>query len=169
MTMLDALPKHPVPGAARAASTQPELTVAGMVERPLRLALADVAALPRVSWDGDFGCEEGWTVPDLHWEGVRLADVIDRARPLEGARFVQVASGSFVLPLPMEDARRAVLCDVLDGRPLALEHGAPWRLLLPGGACFTSVKWVDRIELMATPADNTAESIARARLRSQPG
>jgi DMSO/TMAO reductase YedYZ molybdopterin-dependent catalytic subunit len=90
--------------------------------------------------------------------------VLDIAGVLPDARYVRISSGDFVLPVPIEAAQHALLCDRLDGEPLAVEHGAPWRLMLPGGECFTSVKWVDRIELAETAGDNTAESIARARI-----
>jgi len=33
-----------------------------------------------------------------------------------------------------------------------------------GGECFTSIKWLDRLELRARPAANTAESVARGRI-----
>jgi DMSO/TMAO reductase YedYZ molybdopterin-dependent catalytic subunit len=164
MARLESLPVHPVPEAAARAAETPVLVLEGLVERPEAMSFGDVAALQSVAWDGDFACEEGWTVDDLHWQGVALASLIDRARPLASAKFVRVASGDYVLPLPIETARDAVLCHTLDGKPLTLEQGAPWRLLLPGGVCFTSVKWVDRLEFAETAGDNTAESVARARL-----
>ena len=46
--------------------------------------------------------------------------------------------------------------------PLEPAHGAPVRLVVRGGECFTSVKWVERLTLSAVPAANTAEEIARA-------
>jgi len=61
-----------------------------------------------------------------------------------------VGAGSYVMPLALADARAAVLANELDDKPLSLEHGAPWRLVVPGGACYTSVKWVDRLELAAS-------------------
>jgi DMSO/TMAO reductase YedYZ molybdopterin-dependent catalytic subunit len=64
----------------------------------------------------------------------------------------------------LADCERAVLAIYLNGRPLEIEHGAPWRLVLPGGSCFTSVKWVERLELAAQPGEQSGRAIARARL-----
>jgi hypothetical protein len=36
--------------------------------------------------------------------------------------------------------------------------------VLPGGACYTSVKWLDRLELTTEPGEHVAQRIARARL-----
>jgi sulfite oxidase len=66
--------------------------------------------------------------------------------------------------VPLDEAGAALLCDGLDDQPLPLEHGAPWRLVIPGGVCFTSVKWVERLELTAEPGPNDGQRIARARL-----
>lgn len=160
------LPVHPLPPHVESAPAA-DLRVDGLVESATTFSPADLAALPRVRYNDDFACEAGWTVPDLRWEGVRLTDVIALAGPSGDASYVRVGSGDFVMPLTRDEAARAVLCDTLDGAPLAREHGAPWRLLLPGGLCFTSVKWVDRIELAGSPGENSAESIARARLRAE--
>ncbi len=94
----------------------------------------------------------------------RRADILAPAQPLPGARFVRVAAGNYVLPLPLGEAEGAVLCDELNGQPLEVEHGAPWRLIVPGAACYASVKWVDRLELAPDAGEKSAQTIARARL-----
>jgi len=43
------------------------------------------------------------------------------------------------------------------------------RLVVPGGECFTSIKWLDRLELRSEPGLNTAETIALDRLSSRSG
>jgi len=53
----------------------------------------------------------------------------------------------------------------LNGTPLTPEHGAPLRLVAPSRACFYSVKWVDRLEVLAHEAPTTGETIARNRLQ----
>ena len=49
--------------------------------------------------------------------------------------------------------------------PLTPEHGAPLRLVAPGRACFYSVKWVERLEVLADEAPTTGASIAHNRLQ----
>lgn len=85
------------------------------------------------------------------------------ARPCPEAQYVRVASANYVVPVALVDATKALLCDRLDGGELSAEHGGPWRLLIPSADCFTSVKWVDRLELSAEPGEPTGEQIARVR------
>lgn len=160
----ESLPTHPVPPARRARSAAPTLRITGLVAQPLTVTPANLAALARVDLADDFTCEEGWSVRGLRWQGIRLADVLALARPDPSARFARVCSGEYAVPLPLPEADRAVLCDQLNGRPLPVEHGAPWRLVIPGGVCYTSVKWVDRLEVTAEAGDNSGQRIARARV-----
>jgi DMSO/TMAO reductase YedYZ molybdopterin-dependent catalytic subunit len=156
------LPEHEVPDAVKARVDAP-LVVDGLVERELRLTAADLARLARDAFTEAFRCEEGWEVPGLAWEGYRLGDVLALAGVRPEARFVRVGSGEYVVPVSLEDARRALLCDRLNGEPLARKNGAPWRLSVPGAVCFASVKWVDRLTLAAEPGENTGMRIARSR------
>lgn len=163
--VLDALPVHPTPELDTAAHT---LRITGDVERPAVLTAADLRALPQTTLVRDFDCEEGWTVPGLAWTGVPLVALIEAARPAAGARWVTLASGDFATTVPLDDVRDALVVLDLDDGPLPFEHGGPMRILLPGGACFTSIKWLDRIELMATPAEDTARDIALRRIGRDP-
>ncbi len=140
------------------------LRITGLVVRPLILSKKDLAHLPHASYEAAFYCEEGWSVPDVRWGGVRLADVIALAQPTPEAQVIRVCAGAYSIPLTLDEASRALLCDELDGRPLTREHGAPWRLVLPGGQCFTSVKWVTDVIVSDVPGDTTGEQIARQRL-----
>jgi hypothetical protein len=55
------------------------LQVTGLVDHPLDLRLDDLMSMPRTQLVKTFQCVTGWTVPDVHWEGVTLAEVLDRA------------------------------------------------------------------------------------------
>jgi DMSO/TMAO reductase YedYZ molybdopterin-dependent catalytic subunit len=169
MEMRDRLPTFPVPPAAARHAVQPTLEISGLVARPRALTPADLAGLARAAHDEPFTCEEGWTVPGLRWGGVRLADVLALAEPLPAARFVRVGSGDYVVPVSLDEASAGLLCDTLNGAPLAVEHGAPWRLLLAGGACFSSVKWVTRLEVSAEAGEASGERIARERSAAKEG
>ena len=122
------LPAHPVPDSSRASASDAVLRIEGLVERPVALSSADLADLPRLPLTDDFRCTEGWSVPNLRWEGVRLSDVLALARPRPEARYVRVGADEYVVPLALDQAGLALLCDRLDGQPLSLAHGAPWRL-----------------------------------------
>lgn len=160
----ESLPIHPVPPGRRAPSVAPTVRITGLVAQPRTVTPDELAALARVDLAEDFACEEGWSVPGLRWQGVRLADVLALAQPDPSARFVRVCSDEYAVPLSLPEADRAVLCDQLNGQPLPVEHGAPWRLVIPGGVCYTSVKWVDRLEVAAEAGDNSGQRIARARI-----
>ncbi|MCK9518151.1 MAG: molybdopterin-dependent oxidoreductase [Dehalococcoidia bacterium] len=159
---LSALPVHPHPTVD---TRSYRLRIDGLVANSLALGVADLLALPQQRLQDDFTCLEGWTVPDLDWAGVRLGDVLDLVHPTPAAQWVQASFADFSLPLPLAEARAALLALTLDGALLAPEHGAPVRLLVPGGECYTSVKWLDHLELRAEPAENSAQEIALNRLR----
>jgi DMSO/TMAO reductase YedYZ molybdopterin-dependent catalytic subunit len=165
MNIRETLPVHaPSNQEIRPAGETGALEICGLVARPRVLSAADLAALPRERLAQRFVCEEGWAVERLMWEGIPLHEVLALCAPLPEARYVRVCAGTYWLALPLDELDRALLCDRLNDAPLAREHGAPWRLVLSGGACFTSVKWVSQLELAAVAGAETAERIARDRL-----
>ena len=130
-----------------------QLNVGGLVEKPTALTYAHLRALPRVEQISTFHCVTGWTVPNVHWAGVRLTDVFDLVRPLPEAGALQFVSAEdpYVDYLSMQ---QALLPDVLlayemDGKPLPREHGAPLRLVIPDMYGYKNVKWLAGINLVA--------------------
>jgi DMSO/TMAO reductase YedYZ molybdopterin-dependent catalytic subunit len=133
--------------------------VDGLVVQPLALSLSEVDALGAQTHAADFVCEEGWMVPDQRWEGVAVAAILGHAGVQPAARFLKVYAGDFTVLVPLEEALTggAFLVRRLNGTPL--------RLVAPGRACFDSVKWVDRLAVLAEEAPTTGETIARTRLQ----
>lgn len=162
-TAHDELPVHPLP-ADQLGATSGEIHIAGLAWRGEPLTREELAKLPRARFDGDFACEEGWRVEGLAWEGVSLREVVALCVPLPAARSVLVGAGLYSYELSLDHLDRALLCDRLNGEPLTPEHGAPWRLVVADGACFTSVKWVSALSFTAEPGEATAEGIARGRI-----
>ena len=162
----EALQVHPVP-AGLAASDTWRLRVDGLVAQPLALSVSEDEALGAQAHSADFVCEEGWMVPDQQWEGVAVAAILGRAGVQPEARSLKVYAGNFTVLLRLEEALTggALLARCLNGTPLTPEHGAPLRLVAPGRACFYSVKWVDRLEVLADEAPTTGATIARNRLQ----
>jgi DMSO/TMAO reductase YedYZ molybdopterin-dependent catalytic subunit len=161
----DQLPTFPPAAEDRERASSGVLRIDGLVAQPLELTAADLRRLPHVALDEAFVCEEGWTVPSLRWKGFRLSDVVALAGPLpEAARYIRAASGEWVVPIALADAARGLVCDELNGEPLTVEHGAPWRLVVSGGPCYANVKWLDHLELAAESGENAAQRIALARL-----
>ena len=164
MDVRQTLPEHPVPETARRMARRLELKIDGLVEALRILSTANLARLARVEVTTPFECEEGWEVRNLTWRGIRLNDVLALGVPSREARWVRVSSGDYAVPLALVDAEQALLAEELNGQPLGLEHGGPWRLVVTGGVCFTSVKWVDHLELTMEPGEETGRAIAGARL-----
>lgn len=167
MEIRDTLPVHALTDTETpAADAVGSLRIGGLVEQLRTLSAADLGALPRRRLVERFVCEEGWSVEGLAWEGIPLRDVVAACGPLPAARYTQVRAGTYWASLSFDDLDSALLCDRLNGEPLSREHGAPWRLVISGGACFTSVKWVSALDIAAEPGEATAERIARGRLAS---
>jgi len=128
------------------------LQVGGLVENELDLDYAQLRALPRVHQVSTFHCVTGWTVRDVRWAGVRIADIFAKARPTPQAKALQFVSAEepYLDYLTLEQARLGdvMLAYEMDGKPLAREHGAPLRLVIPEMYGYKNVKWLSRINLV---------------------
>lgn len=140
------------------------LRVDGLVGKPLNLTLPDLEKLHQQNLTHDFTCLEGWTVPGVKWKGVLLETVLSLANAAPQAHYVQASAGEFSVPLPREAAAQALLAIHLEDAAVPHEHGGPVRLVVPGGDCFTNIKWLDHLELRSEPGTNTAKKISLARL-----
>jgi DMSO/TMAO reductase YedYZ molybdopterin-dependent catalytic subunit len=128
------------------------LRVGGMVEKPASISYDQLRALPRSEQVTTFHCVTGWTVPNVHWAGVRLQHLLDAVKPLPEAGALQFVSAED----PYVDyltVRQSVMPDVMlayemDGKPLPREHGAPLRLIIPEMYGYKNVKWVAGINLV---------------------
>jgi len=159
--VLEALPVHR--GSAADVATR-VLHIDGLVSQAKDLTVSDLDGLPQQELTEDFNCVEGWTVPTLQWRGVALETVLNLLGATPEAEWVQASAGEFGVPIRLQDARRVLLATRLAGDPLPVEHGGPVRLILSGGDCWTSIKWLDHLELRAQPGENTGRTIALGRI-----
>jgi DMSO/TMAO reductase YedYZ molybdopterin-dependent catalytic subunit len=127
------------------------LEVSGLVGRPARYTLADLQALPQTSLVRDFQCVTGWRVPQVHWSGVRLATLLDRAAPSAEATAVRFSSfdGTYTESMTLAEARRSDVLVALRmlGAPVSREHGGPVRMYAASMYGYKSTKWLSGIEL----------------------
>lgn len=148
---IDHFPRFGVPRFAKrlpALPALPSLQVEGAVAQEASLALADLAALPRVELVADFHCVTTWTHRGLRWSGYRFRDVWDTliapvVRPTAAARYVQLRSlDGYETCILLEDLRSddVLVADRLGGAALTLEHGAPLRLVAPSLYGFKNAK-----------------------------
>jgi DMSO/TMAO reductase YedYZ molybdopterin-dependent catalytic subunit len=94
-------------------------------------------------------CTSGW-YSRQDWTGVALGTLLHRG---PGAQSVYVHSVTgYWVRFPIHDLGLLLLATGVGGAPLSADHGFPLRLVAPGRRGYWWVKWVDRIELQATPS-----------------
>ncbi len=152
------------------------LTVAGEVERPLRLTLGELKKMPRASATCVLQCAGNgrglykpvvpgvqWkygAVGNARWTGVHVRDLLNRAGVRASARHVHTF-GSGKPPQKVPPFLRSVEIEKLledgivayemNGEPLAAVHGAPARLIVPGWAGDHWMKWLERLSVEPEP------------------
>jgi DMSO/TMAO reductase YedYZ molybdopterin-dependent catalytic subunit len=128
------------------------LTIDGAVEKPLTLTWDDVMGLPQASQTTTFHCVTGWTVSNVHWQGVRLSTLWDMVKPTAEAKFANFISMEqpYVDTLSMAQTTlpQVMLAHTMGNAPLSRAHGAPMRLIIPEMYGYKNVKWLHRIELV---------------------
>jgi DMSO/TMAO reductase YedYZ molybdopterin-dependent catalytic subunit len=128
-----------------------ELAVDGMVDTPVRLSLADLRSMPRKKLVHRFQCVTGWYVPNVHWEGVLLSDVLQRAGVSSRATAIRLfsADGAYTESLTLAQAHLPdiIVADLMQSANLTSEHGGPVRLYVAPMYGYKSIKWLNRIEV----------------------
>lgn len=127
------------------------LSFYGSVDEPYALRWDELGALEQVEQVSDLHCVTRWSRFDTALRGVRVAPLLDRARPRASATHALVhCYGGYSTNLPLSALRDddVLICTHADGAPLEREHGGPARLLVPSRYLWKSAKWVQSIELM---------------------
>src|SRR5438045_9741339 len=117
------------------------------------------------------------------WTGVRLSDILTAAKPKSAARHVLISGfdryatksvtstpgASWIFGLDDLLKANAFLATQLDSKPLAKDHGAPVRLIVPGWYGCCCIKWVDHISLVDESAESTSQMLEYATRTPQNG
>jgi DMSO/TMAO reductase YedYZ molybdopterin-dependent catalytic subunit len=158
------------------AANQWSITVGGLVRNPLKLTLGALEADVRPSGVQLLECS-GNAPPTFglmsaaDWDGVPLAAILDRGGRPNGATHAMVSgideadtSSSTSLPgaswvFRLEDLERAgaFLATRMNGQALAIDHGGPVRLVVPGWYGCACIKWVTEIALLNGEAPATSQ------------
>jgi DMSO/TMAO reductase YedYZ molybdopterin-dependent catalytic subunit len=133
-----------------------KLAVTGLVDDPLLLSFEDLQARFEVVEEyAVLTCISnkvgGNLVGNSIWTGVRLKDVLDRARVQEGALDVVLRGyDSYVDSISLQRAMdpSVLLAIAQDRKPLRQEHGFPCRVRIPAIYGMKNVKWLQSIELV---------------------
>jgi len=127
------------------------LSIHGEADAPYALRWDELQGLEQVELTTDLHCVTRWSRFDARFRGVRVRELVERARPRPSATHVLVhASGDYTTNLPLEAlmADDVLIAHEADGAPLPREHGGPARLLVPSRYLWKSAKWVRAIELL---------------------
>ncbi len=155
-----------------------ELTVQGADPnaRSQKFSLAQIKALPRAEITTELKCIEGWSVV-VTWAGARFSDflahyplatrsgrpIADLSQPpADTARYVGLMTPNEEYYVGLEQESflhpQTLLCYEMNGQPLALEHGAPLRLVTPLKYGIKHIKRIGSITFTdQRPADYWAE------------
>jgi DMSO/TMAO reductase YedYZ molybdopterin-dependent catalytic subunit len=155
-----------------------QLMVDGAVEETLAVPLEELMALPAVTRVVTLECAGNgriflnppaagvqWqlgAVGTAEWTGVRLGDVLERARlrpeamdlVLEGADVGDAPPPGpigYARSVPVSDVEHVLLAYAMNGEPLSREHGFPLRAIVAGHYAMASVKWLRRIRALGEP------------------
>jgi len=150
----------PVNKTARAAKVEKlardpayRLNVAGAVERPLTLTLAELRALPQITSSLPITCVEGWSAPAV-WTGVRLRDLLDRVGAHKEAhvRVESLEKGGLYRSTTLNPSHArdplTLLATSLHGEELDIDHGYPCRLITPNQPGVLQTKWITRVTVL---------------------
>ncbi len=86
--------------------------------------------------------------------GIPLAFLLEESKPLPGARFLSFVARSerdhsTSLPLATALELQALVALTWEGKPIEASHGGPLRLIVPKRYFYKSLKWLERIEVLA--------------------
>jgi DMSO/TMAO reductase YedYZ molybdopterin-dependent catalytic subunit len=127
------------------------LTVDGLVDHPEVYDLPTLKSLPPTHLDEDFQCVTGWRVDNVHWTGVKLGDLLDRAGVQPKGKALRFFSfdGVYTESLTLGQARlpNVIVAWEMLGAPVTTPHGGPVRLYVAPMYGYKSCKWLKRIEV----------------------
>ena len=129
-----------------------DFRVWGEVERELTLSWDDLKSLPQREVTTDIHCVTRWSKLDTVWRGVPVKEVLDRAgvKP-SGTHVMAYSDGGYTTNIPLRSLLDddVLLAHTYAGEPLARDHGAPLRLLVPKRYFWKSAKFLRRLEVMS--------------------
>src|SRR3954447_10034751 len=134
------------------------LEVRGLVDRPLKLSLAELRAMPSRTQITRHDCVEGWSCIGK-WKGVPLAHVLEGAGLKPAAKYIVfhcadtmetglAGSAQYYESIALEDAAhpQTILAYDMNDRVLPVAHGAPLRLRVERQLGYKMAKYVMAIE-----------------------
>jgi DMSO/TMAO reductase YedYZ molybdopterin-dependent catalytic subunit len=132
--------------------TNYRLTVDGLVDHPTVYTMADLQAMPATRLVRTFQCVTGWRVDNVHWQGVALSVLLDKAGVQTAGKDLRFESfdGVYTESLTLAEAYRpdVIVAYSMLGGPVTQEHGGPVRLYVAPMYGYKSIKWMSRIQVV---------------------
>ncbi|MCG0061932.1 molybdopterin-dependent oxidoreductase [Streptomyces tricolor] len=132
-------------------TTDYELRVDGLVDRPKTYTLGDLRAMPQTRIVHDVLCTDGWRVDRTPFAGVRLADILDAAGVRSSGAAVRFTcfDGAYTESLSLAQARRpdVLVALKMQDKPITHAHGGPVRLYVAPMYFYKSAKWLSGISV----------------------
>lgn len=133
------------------------LDVRGLVDRPLSLSLAQIAALPQRTQITRHDCVEGWSAIG-QWTGVPLHEILRRAGLKPEARYIvfrcadKLDGAAYYESIDLIDALhpQTIVAHRLNGAPLPVANGAPLRMRIERQLGYKHAKYLTAIEAVAS-------------------
>lgn len=119
--------------------------VSGLVAREREHTLECIGTTPRIQ-----------NISNAIWTGLPLLEVLDALGvviPASAVGLRLVGADTYHAGIPIEDLADGPvwLVWLMNGEPLPIEHGAPYRLLVPGRYGVKNLKWPTEIAFVDTP------------------
>lgn len=157
-----------VAAASKRLVTRPwTITIDGLVEKPFEIGFDDL--IRKVTLEERlyrFRCVEAWSMA-VPWTGFLLKQLVELAKPLSGAKYVQMQTFLNPKMAPGQSQRwypwpytegltiaeathdMTLMVTGIYGKPIPTQHGAPLRLITPWKYGFKSVKSINKISFVA--------------------
>ena len=127
------------------------LSIRGEVDEPYSLTWDELLTLPQTTVTVDIHCVTRWSKLDTTWTGVRVRDLLARAkvRP-SGTHVMAHCDGGYTTNVPLDAlmADDVLVTHTYEGEPLEPDHGGPLRLLVPSRYFWKSAKFLRQLEVM---------------------
>jgi DMSO/TMAO reductase YedYZ molybdopterin-dependent catalytic subunit/thiosulfate reductase cytochrome b subunit len=134
------------------------LKVGGLVENPVELSLTDIEKLGEIEHITMHHCIQGWS-GIAKWGGIPMKTLVELVRPKPEARVVAFYSfgpalyGGFYYDTQSIENLLKPQCQLatqMNGQRLPEVYGAPLRLRVENQLGYKMVKWIERIEFVAS-------------------
>ena len=134
------------------------LKVGGLVNNPVELSIADLERLGEVEHITMHHCIQGWS-GIAKWGGIPMQKLIELVQPKAEAKVVAFFSfgealygGPYYDTQSLENVQKpqCLLASRMNGQPLPEVYGAPLRLRVENQLGYKMVKWIERIEFIAS-------------------